>query len=60
MAAMVPKWLPVIDIGVISLSYEFQPCSSLNSWDMNILEIQDGRHGSKMAAKMDFNGYKSN
>merc|ERR1712074_191293 len=24
---MVPKWLPVIDMGVISLSSEFQPCS---------------------------------
>ena len=30
MAAMVPKWLPVIDMGVISLSSEFQPCSSSN------------------------------
>ena len=28
--AIVPKWLPVIDIGVISLSSEFQPCSSSN------------------------------
>ena len=31
MATMVPKWLPVIDMGVISLSSEFQPCSSSNS-----------------------------
>ena len=30
MAAMVPKWLPVIDMGVISLSSEFQLCSSSN------------------------------
>ena len=30
MAAMVPKWLPVIDMGVISLSSEFQHCSSSN------------------------------
>ena len=30
MVAMVPKWLPVIDMGVISLSSEFQPYSSSN------------------------------
>ena len=30
MAVMIPKWLPVIDIGVISLSSKFQPCSSSN------------------------------
>ena len=28
MTAMVPKWLPVIYMGVISLSSEFQPYSS--------------------------------
>ena len=28
MATMVPKLLPVIDMGVISLSSEFKPCSS--------------------------------
>jgi len=29
--AIVPKWLhPVIDLGEISLYYEFQPCSSSN------------------------------
>ena len=30
MAVMVPKWLPVVDMGEISLSSEFQPCSSSN------------------------------
>ena len=65
---MVPSWLPKwppIDIRVISLSSIFQPCGSLNGWDMDILKkIQDGNHGSKMAArmaaKMAANRYKSN
>ena len=34
MAALVSKWLPVIDIGVISLISKFQPCSSSNGWDI--------------------------
>ena len=50
MAAMVPKWLLVIDMGVISLSSEFKPCSSSNGWYMDVKQIQDGHHGSKMAA----------
>ncbi len=41
---MVPKGMPVIDVGVISLSSKFQPCSSSNSWDIDILKK------SKMAA----------
>merc|ERR1712030_246197 len=45
MAAMLPKWLPVVDMGVISLSSEFQPCSSSNGCDM------DNFTKSKMAAK---------
>ena len=48
MATMVPKLLPVINMGVISLSSEFQPGSSSNSLDMDIKKIQDG-HGFKMA-----------
>ena len=40
----VSRWLPVIDMGVISLSSEFQPCSSSNGWDMDNLKK------SKMAA----------
>ena len=41
-ATMVPKWQPVIDMGVISLSSEFQPCSSSNGWDIDNFIIGSG------------------
>ena len=41
--------MPVIDMGVISLSTEFQPCSSSNGWDMDIQKSKMAAKGSKMA-----------
>ena len=35
MEAMVPKWQPLIDMGVINLNSKFQLWCSSNSWDMD-------------------------
>ena len=42
MAAIVPKWVLVIGIGVISFTSKLQSYSSLNNRDMNIKKIKDG------------------
>ena len=55
MAAMVPGWLPKwqpIYVEVISFSSKFQPLALQTAAIWISLKIQNGHHGSKMAAKM--------
>ena len=40
--SLVLKYVPIIDLGVISLNSKFQRYSSLNSWDKAFEKIQDG------------------
>ena len=52
---MVPRWppkSPPIYVGVIIISSKFQPSSSSNSCDIDIIKIQDYCNGPKMAPKM--------